>query len=432
MTRQLRSAFAGCVTLANLALCTIAEAKDYAVVIAPALPLETRRAIAENTVSFVLGDCIRPGDRILIIDGKDRQLVTTFEVPPSDTYKHQSARKAILRRATDEFLGYIRKESQGTLSVPRLLDGTSAIRVAPDATDDTDILMVADALHSDSDERFSMDNGRVPSDGHLHAKIEASPFGHDGTQPLRKTRVSWITAGSVWKGDLHERKVMRFWAAYVEKRGSKLISFTSDMKATFKSLCSSNLPAIEAVPPVDVGTRLTMDAVRRDAEEVEAGSIFSKPPTQAAVIPSPKARLRIGLQWEGGGRADVDLYAKSRTSKEWIYFGREKTVEGNFFKFTGAPSKPTKGFEYIEFTQVPELRDLEIAVNFYEGQVPGGPKGRILFEVDRAVYPVEFHIRNAVGNKGVGYPDKMGRNSAWVMINAADVISGKRSFVSSN
>jgi hypothetical protein len=171
-----------------------------------------------------------------------------------------------------------------------------------------------------------------------------------------------------------------------------------------------------------------MNIIRRDAADRAVEPLFeSKEVKREPIIRTP-AKLRVGLRWDRGARADIDLYAKTIGAKRWIYFGEPETPEGRFYKYEGDPTKPSKGFEYIEFNDVVDLKQVMIAINFYDGNIPGGPRGQIRLDIGGVIHEVDFQLRSSYGNKGLGFPDKMVRNPAWVVVNAADIAAGKLSF----
>lgn len=426
-------------TWCHMASGTAAQAKDYIIALTPVLgTAQERKDIGIHVDAFVHGPRVRPGDRIVVINGLDRNRIALLSVPDHPLYKNEASRRKVLQKGMAEFLDFLVKPATtgaqpAALNVPKVLRDLASVLPGPAASTGIDLLLVGSPLHIDAQQpSVSMINARVPADSHLFCTLEESAFGLDSaTKPLRDVRVHWLTKEANWQGDLHELKVRRMWGAYVDVRGGALIQFNADAKASFDAFAVSANAPLPVSPPLErADCRPTMNIVRRLAENKAVEPMFVSTDVRRTAIPAAPSKLRIALRWERAASADIDLYAKTKSAKSWIYFGEPETPDGKFFKFDGDPTKPSKGFEYIEFDDVLDPSQIQIAINFYEGHIAGGPKGQIRLDLGGSIHEIDFHIRGSTGNKGLGFPDKMNRHPAWVIINAADIVAGKLSFTS--
>jgi len=118
------------------------------------------------------------------------------------------------------------------------------------------------------------------------------------------------------------------------------------------------------------------------------------------------AHVEIGLSWDCLA-CDLDLYARPFPGAPVLYFNHTVSPQGRYWKDFLRSPRGTNGRESIEFDVPLDLRVLQIAVNFYQGQAPQGVKGELRLAVEGQTYAASFHIEAEKGNKGAGLTEAM-------------------------
>jgi hypothetical protein len=125
-------------------------------------------------------------------------------------------------------------------------------------------------------------------------------------------------------------------------------------------------------------------------------------------------KLKVGIRWSCKS-CDLDLYAKSNSEPQYLYFSNVKTNEGKYFKdFTSSPDT-INGLEYIQFIKDVDVEDMDIKINFYSGTGEGS--GVIRAEFKNNVYEQPFLIESDTGNKAGSNPKN------WVKISLASLLN---------
>jgi hypothetical protein len=282
------------------------------------------------------------------------------------------------------------------------------------------VLLLGSPLYEDAKEpAFSMVKGYFPSDGHLQAARESSVFGlANNTNSLPGLAVHWVYFGDPWVNDLHQEKVTRFWALYLQQRGAKLLSLSSDLTTGLDGFCSDPAQAIASAKSWSLTageTKLEMLRISRSVEVADwltRGSLSEtarRPPTRMV------GPLKIGIRWQDN--IDLDLYATPRSGAETLFFQHPRSPEGYYYK--DHRSSPGREYEFIEFEAPVDIREFEAFVNFYKGACEGGPRGEVRIEFDSQVYGAAFSIAASHGNRGRAGEDQQ---AYWVRLPVQEIL----------
>ena len=271
----------------------------------------------------------------------------------------------------------------------------------PPANSPLAILLVGSPLYQDAKETaFSMIDGYFPSDGHLLASREQSVFGlspqANHAPPLA---VHWLYFGDPWLSELHKEKVTRFWTLFLQQHAARLAALTGDLPSALRSFLQD--PAASPAPSRGWSldprqTRIEMLRVGRDvqlADWLTRGTLPDPAPLPPSAMVGP---MKIGIRWKDD--IDLDLYATPRRGAETLFFQHPRSPEGYLYKDHRA--SPGRDYEFIEFESPVDIRQVEAYVNFHRGSRPGGPRGEVRIEFDRAIYSAPFSIPASQGNFG--------------------------------
>jgi hypothetical protein len=246
---------------------------------------------------------------------------------------------------------------------------------------------------------FSMIDGYFPSDGHLLASRDQSVYGRsDCGALLRNLTVHFGYFGDPWTSELHQQKVGRFWNLFLRAQSAQLASFTGDLPTVFNSACQpaagggrTDRDAIDPTQTKIEMLRITRDVGLADWITRELPADHRPPPPTTTTGP-----MKIGIRWQGD--IDVDLYAQAREDAERLFFQHTRAPEGYYYK--DHRSSPDREYEFIEFTEPVDVRDVRAAINFYEGTMPGGARGEVRIEFQGRIYSRRFELPADHGNQG--------------------------------
>lgn len=254
---------------------------------------------------------------------------------------------------------------------------------------------------------FSMVDGYFPSDGHLLASRDKSVYGRrDGANSLRNVVVHFGYFGDPWTSELHRQKISRFWNLFLKTQGAQLASFTGDLPTIFNAVRSGDMAAArneqDEIDPSQAKIemlRITRDMGTADWITHELPANHRSPPPTTRIGP-----MKIGIRWQGD--IDLDIYAQARADAERLFFQHTRAPEGYFYK--DQRTSPDREYEFIEFTQPVDVREVRAAVNFYEGSMPGGARGDIRIEFQGRIYTGRFELPAGHGNQGREGPSQEG------------------------
>lgn len=164
------------------------------------------------------------GDRITVISGplgKSAFFTITPELA-AQTWENRvdiaSADDGIVE--TIKLLKAMEENSTQAVSLPKLLT-----LIRENITSDTSkVLITSSTLNQDREEpAFSFHEGKYPSDGHLKASINESPFSAHGDE-LSNLNIVWndTSVAEDFLNDIHRQSVRRFVTAWIQAQGASI------------------------------------------------------------------------------------------------------------------------------------------------------------------------------------------------------------------
>jgi hypothetical protein len=365
-----------------------------------------------------------------VYDAFNLKTITRVQIPNAKVFNSPKTRanqfatsigelKQFLARNNDE-PGGTKTSLEGALRLPQFCDFLTQERPPRVGDAKIPLLLIGNPLYQDSKEPgFSMVDGYFPSDGHLRASREESVFGfNSGGGSPQGPRVYWAYFGDPWMSDLHREKVARFWGLYMERRGGRLASFSTDL-ATAVGAFSSQAPGRSAASngwaPDPRQTKPEMFRVSRSVNLVDwltgDAQHESSPPSPSQMV----GPLKIGIRWKEN--IDLDLYAAPARGAETLFFQHPRSPEGYYFK--DHRSSPGREYEFIEFESPVDVRNVRVFVNFYSGSCPNGPRGEVRIEFLNHIYSGTFVIASPEGNQGRSGPEQA---DYWTQIPVQEIL----------
>lgn len=419
------------IAAAGVLISGAAEARDYAVALSP---YGDKAAVKKQvmTVAQYLTENLQPGDTAILLNGDSLSTIGTFTVPDKPAYKHPKAKFAANKAVIGALMQFADNASgasvAGTVRLPQLLQHIAGNLSPAEEMDAMDVIVLASPLyHDNKDPAFSMTGELVPSDGHLTAGRDKTPFAASDPALLAKLRVHIGTEGEGWaKSDLHRHFVQRFWTLYIEKQGGKLVTFTGDLPTLFQRVTN------KAEAPKHDYVLEPSDKLEMIRLVVKTGqSIFERSVTTVS-LPADQAAnaegVELGISWNCQS-CDLDIHARPHNGAETLFFGHSASKEGVYLKDYRISPRTIKGYETIVFNAPVDLRQLRIAINFYEGNAPQGVKGELRLSVNGATYAAPFTITATTGNKGAGAESTIASGKAassqWIVIDPMSVVQAK-------
>lgn len=265
----------------------------------------------------------------------------------------------------------------------------------------TAVIILGHPLYLDAKEpSFSMRDGYFPSDGHLTATRQQSVYGQlEPTNVLAGITVHFGYFGDPWISELHQERIRRFWSLYLQQQGGNMGTFSSDLTAVFRGIDPNTNPVRQPVYALDAKqTELTMLRMTRTVEQTDW---ITRNAMSTEAPPSPKTRIgpmKIGIRWKGN--IDLDLYSRSRGDAETLSFHHPRSPDGYYDKDHRA--SPEHDYEFIEFEQPVDIREVEASVNYYAGDSSTPPSGEVRIEYENHIYSGNFQLAALHGNQGRG------------------------------
>lgn len=385
-------------SLAFICFCAPVQARDLVIALSPHQSPQQAKTQIMTLLQFLT--TLEAGDRAVILNGASIQTIGTFNIPTDKSYSQPKARLLANKSVVAAMLEFAAQATGDgeAVNVPQILDHV-AQRFSPSTP--MDVLVLASPLFDDPKEpAFSMKAGLLPSDGHILARRADTPFGTKGNeQSLANIRVHWGFSGEdVFLSDHHRHLVKRFWTLYLRAQGGALSSFTADKSTVFERVRSAaTLPSDSEV--LDSSSKLEMMRLRT---QQQTSSIYERPISREALRPQMIAaaqNLQIGISWDCA-LCDVDLHARASAGAAIIFYGNNETSDGIHIKDFLSSPQSIHGYETIEFKKNVDLRQVNIAVNFYHGTAQQGIRGEIRIATDGKTYAAPFIIAATSGNQG--------------------------------
>jgi len=406
------------VTPANDAFVTKAG-HDFVVGISPFLDTSVKDIIYRGLTRLIVEDL--PLDtRLEVFDAYNLRSVAHVEIPAAKVFNSPKTRANQFAPAIAEIREFLAQDNPppkglkagdgcgAPIRLPQFLDFLARNGTARDPQTKWPLLLIGSPLYQDAKEPdFSMADGFFPSDGHLRASRADSIFGFNpGDELAQPWLADWVYFGDPWLTDLHREKVQRFWALYIERRGGRLASFSGDLQTALAAF-SAEAPGRSADANGWIAdaqqTKPEMLRISRDVRLVDwltgDAGVESNPRPPSRLI----APMKIGIRWKDN--IDLDLYATPKPGAETLFFQHTRSPEGYYN--VDHRSSPGHDYEYIEFEQPVDAREVKAFVNFYAGSRPEGPRGEVRIEFLNRIYRGKFAIEAEEGNQGRSGPSQV-------------------------
>lgn len=393
----------------------------YIVGISPFLDKSVKDDVFRRLAGFILED-VPLGASVWLYDGYHLRTIAQLEVPDVRAFRSGKTRanqfkEQILKLKQFLAADHPRPEESklpfnDAVRFPQFMDFIA------DNLHDTNramtVLLLGSPLYVDHKEPgFSMMDGYFPSDGHLLASREGSPFGIKGrSAALEGIRVHFAYFGDPWVSEIHQEKISRFWSLYLQGQGARLITFCGDLLTAFNAARSKTVIG-DARPERhridDTHSKIEMLRVTRD---VGVADWITRDLSPDRALPPPSRTIgpmKIGIRWKGD--VDLDLYAGPAPDRDMLYFEHTRIPEGYYFK--DHRSSPDREYEFIEFESPVDVWQVRAMVNFFAGRAAEGMSGEVRVEFDGRIYSGQFHIPARQGNEGRSGPSQ---DKWWVAI----------------
>ncbi len=382
-----------------------APAGDYVIGVSPFIPQKKVAAVRSTLYRLIL-DKVSVGSHIAVFDAYHLSRITDLLIPQDDAFNSIKIRTRKFARNLGEIQRFLdasagaagEGEADGRIRWPEFLDLVANSRRG-NSTPATVVLLGGPLYLDTKDARFSMTDGRYPSDDHLCVGRAESVFGvADRGAQLTRARVLLGYLVDPWVNGLHEEPVRRFWSLFIAAQGGELIAFAGDLPTVVDSLGDPASPSPWSY------------------------ELHCPPNPQPAMIVGPlppppgpiQAALRIGIRWSCL-HCDLDLYSRPSAGAAELFYRNQKTAEGVYLKDYLTSPMPANDFEWIEYRKPVDLSKVEAAVNFYAGHSPGGVPGEVLVQSGGASYLGKFRIEAEEGNQG-GEREQRASSPNWTVL----------------
>lgn len=358
---------------------------------------DNRKEALETFVEFAMK--APPGSEVVLLEGATARTVADVSIPDRPSMKLPSVRAKELAGQIGQARDYLSRapssERDQRLNIPKL---ANAISLQPASDLPARVALVGSPLYADpASLRDSMLSGGVPSLGHLCLARSESVYSARAVEgEIIGAAVYLLDKGAAeFKGREHRVEVLAFWRSYFETLGAVWGVSTDDKEQFVRA-------ALDGAGGSGGGARVPLKCEDLKAE----WTMYPRPPvTLPAVVDPEKAPtaesvraeppvgyVTLGIFWECED-CDFDLYARSQSGRDFLHYNHASSEDGVFYKdFTTNPKIPY-GYEYIYFSSLIDLRQLEVLVNFY-----GAP---------HEVSPAEFTFRLQFVAEGDGAAEQL-------------------------
>ena len=391
------------------------------VAVAPNLPEPVRREMAKTVGEALYRS--QPGTRITLVQSDPLGSLADVQVPDGSLVLRQQLVGGSIAR----FNATMRSATNiaGLWVLPRLLDEAGRNWMAPN-----DILvLVGPALHDDPRRPGFNFTTNWPSDGHLLADAQRSPFSTvERRHLLEGVRVFWVvTDASKMVSDDQAMAVRRFWSLYVSLQGGILVNYSADVTSVFANAAMgrSNPILTATVDPNDTNVVMRSDqpqlAGKREPDKSTNVIVVTQIVTKTNIVnetdmvyqakdadfPQPASgKAVVGAFWwpaPGVSRElDFDIYVRVPRDRVELSYKNTNSPRGRFFRDIRHAQGVTNG-DWRASWEAVELDgdDLppEIWINLYSGRGPAQGEVRVLRRGRE--HRIAFTFPDVRGNGGV-------------------------------
>lgn len=412
-----------------------AESRSYIFGISPFLSADDRRSVEAVIFQFAL-EGAKLGDSVHVIDAYNNKPITNFSIPNESVYSSSKARVNFLKSSILNIKGFfrdstfnvvsenggIRSDLTGAIKMPQFLDFVANNIITPNEKLHSSVILIGSPLYIDTQEpSFSMTDAFFPSDGHILTDIKNSVFSTRGRKDfLKGVKIYYSYLHSPWISDIHEKMIHRFWSLFLGQQGGRLLTFIPDLGTTMKRVGDTSDEIQGQVFQINAeDSKIEFRRIIRNPGDGIDWLISPRGQSGPPPSLSRKGKLLVGIKWDCP-RCDFDLYTKSSDASDWLYYGKKTTNEGLYYKdFTTSPNAEN-GYEYVEYSNPVDPRNIMVAVNFFSGQTSSA-KGEVRILYNDVSYYGDFSIASSTGNGGVDR-DNMSRSNYWAVLNIKQIL----------
>jgi len=219
--------------------------------------------------------------------------------------------------------------------------------------------------------------------------------------------------------DLHESKIRRFYALFIDRMGGALMTFSGacDHLGKLKSAQYQKISFAD----FDKGNGKLNIYELKSAKTFEAEQVLQANLWKHNIETNPAAPsinklvgpVEIGLRWNKN--IDLDLYAKHDDELSFHQTASER-YGGRYLQDIRV--SPKTAYETIIYTKPVNLRDLKIFVNHYEGAATGPIDVEVRIRADGRIYFAHFKMPGGSGTRGGGIRSGTG----WHQVDPLNVV----------
>jgi hypothetical protein len=454
-----------------------ATGTSYRVGVSPNHVGADREGIFKTLVLFALADAAA-GDKIVVYDALNLQLVTQFQIPEGKLFQGNARARAQRLQAEiaslRQFFSAERAhpaELTGVIHVPEFLDLVGTQLRGPD--EPLKVILVGSPFYMNSGEpAFNMDDV-YPSDAHLTAEQRESVFGTARKKrTLNGVTVHYAYLHPCFQNDFHQERITRFWSLFVRQQQGVLATFAPDISLALQRARENiQQPCVDAqLDPND--TKIEMRQVVRRAIPVWFGptniiqrvvqtvevprialnagkstnwvipgdqpaaeplsappSIAQTPPASTALqvtLPSLQSfpirptsnQVGIGIMWSAP--VDCDLYVRANPSAQELYYRATKTKEGRYFH-DYRNANIGLDYEYVELTPPVDITKISAWVNYFAGKT-SPVNGMFILYYEGKSYSGEFELSAPMGNRGWEGSNR-GKSKYWTQLDLVKLVT---------
>src|SRR5262249_46099902 len=156
----------------------------------------------------------------------------------------------------------------------------------------------------------------------------------------------------------------RFWTLYLEQRDGQLANFSGDLPTAVQAFREDGGAARPATKRWAINNDQTKIEMLRITRDVPTTDWLTGDLSSTALPPAPTTMvgpMRIGIRWSKN--IDLDLYVTPHRGAETLFFQHPQSPEGYYYK--DHRSSPGREYEFVEFINPVDARQVEAFVNFY-------------------------------------------------------------------
>lgn len=384
-----------------LAPLTASSAESLTIAVSPHVDETQRRAQAEAVIRYLAAE-VEPGQSALILNAYDLIPVGAFKVPDKRAYENPRAKLAVNRNVIAALMTLEPQSNRESAQIDYPVDLPGLLHYLGDThAGGGDLIVIGSPLYDLPQEaHLSMARGGVPGDGFIRATRRTSPLGAAGeADALPGLRVHFAAIDPDWAlHDRHAFAVERFITLLVEAFGAELASFSSDLETAFMQAGRSAPPrshgfTLEETDKLEILYFRPNAAPRTAVRDMTQGPVAYTGP---ALV---QGDVEIGLFWTCES-CDLDVHVQARPGADILSYLNHQSPEGRFFKDIRSGGDDERSLEIVTLSGPVDLSALELWVNLYAGDTPGGAELELRVTIGSRTYQRALSLEAETGDGG--------------------------------